>query len=30
MKRWSTPRLYKELGLCAIPLHARYRRTHMP
>lgn len=30
MKRWSTPRLYKELGLCAIPLHAPYRRTHMP
>ena len=30
MKRWPTPRLYRELGLCAIPLHAPYRRTRMP
>jgi RNA-directed DNA polymerase len=30
IKRWSTTRLYGELGLCAIPLHAPYRRTRMP
>ena len=30
MKRWSTPRLYGELGLYAIPVHAPYRRTRMP
>jgi RNA-directed DNA polymerase len=30
IKRWSTARLYRELGLCAIPLHASYRRTRMP
>lgn len=30
IKRWSTSRLYRELGLCAIPLHAPYRRTRMP
>lgn len=29
-KRWSTARLYRELGLCAIPVHAPYRRTRMP
>jgi hypothetical protein len=23
---WPASRLYKELGLCAIPIHARYRR----
>jgi RNA-directed DNA polymerase len=27
IKRWPASRLYKELGLCAIPIHARYRRT---
>ncbi len=30
MKRWSTSRLYREFGLCAIPVHAPYRRTRMP
>ena len=30
IKRWSTGRLYREFGLCAIPLHAPYRRTRMP
>ncbi|HEV8342918.1 MAG TPA: group II intron reverse transcriptase/maturase [Candidatus Binatia bacterium] len=30
MKRWSTTRLYRELGLCNIPVHAPYRRTRMP
>jgi RNA-directed DNA polymerase len=27
IKRWPASRLYKELGLCAIPIHARYRQT---
>lgn len=30
MRRWSTTRLYRELGLCNIPVHAAYRRTRMP
>jgi len=30
IKRWSTGRLYREFGLCAIPVHAPYRRTRMP
>jgi RNA-directed DNA polymerase len=30
IKRWSTARLYRELGLCAIPVHAPYRRTRTP
>lgn len=27
--QWPASRLYKELGLCAIPVHARYRRACM-
>ena len=27
--RWPTARLYRELGLCAIPVHAPYRSTRM-
>jgi hypothetical protein len=27
IRRWPAARLYKELGLCAIPIHARYRQT---
>jgi group II intron reverse transcriptase/maturase len=30
IKRWSTTRLYRELGLCAIPVHAPYRRARTP
>lgn len=29
-RRWPAARLYKEFGLCAIPLYAPYRRTRMP
>ena len=30
LMQWPASRLYKELGLCAIPVHARYRRVRMP
>ncbi len=30
MMQWPASRLYKELGLCAIPGYARYRRVRMP
>ena len=30
MKQWPASRLYKELGRCAIPVYARYRRVRMP
>jgi RNA-directed DNA polymerase len=29
-RRWPSAKLYKELGLYAIPQHAPYRRTRMP
>ncbi len=29
-RSWPTARLYRELGLYAIPVHASYRRTRMP
>jgi RNA-directed DNA polymerase len=28
--QWPASRLYRELGLYAIPVHAAYRRVHMP
>ncbi len=30
LRQWPASRLYEELGLYAIPVHARYRRTCMP
>ena len=30
MMQWPASRLYKELGLCVIPVHASYRRVRMP
>jgi RNA-directed DNA polymerase len=30
MMQWPASRLYKELGLCVMPVHASYRRVRMP
>lgn len=30
MMRWPASRLYKEMGLCVIPVHSAYRRVRMP
>jgi RNA-directed DNA polymerase len=30
LTQWPASRLYKELGLYAIPVHAAYRRVRMP